>query len=263
MVYTAEAGDKLEHSGNLGGIQLLLPMSESTLQALLWDAISVGASLLVLKGLVNAVQSRHGHYRLQKPVGDQGGYQRLTKALACFQGTQHRHVFPNHRALMVRLLQYTPEEHNECVCGGQDSGCRPCWRSLYEWRNALWVCHTIGCMRPDEGHNLKLCDWWPDYDARAGYTEFASGAALNISAQKNDAGRKGAHKRFGKAADPTLDFMDQMVPFKSMLQRASGWAKAALNATIQSSAAQCAHHCGLEGNVKASVFISPGSRQLT
>ena len=36
-------------------IQLLLPMSESTLQALLWDAISVGASLSVLNGLVNAV----------------------------------------------------------------------------------------------------------------------------------------------------------------------------------------------------------------
>ena len=67
-------------------------MSESTLQGLLWDAISVGASLSVLKGLFNAVQSRHGHYRLQKPVGDWGGYQQLTKALERFQGTQHKHV---------------------------------------------------------------------------------------------------------------------------------------------------------------------------
>ena len=195
-------------------IQMLLPMSESTLQALLWDAISVGASLSVLKGVVNAVQSRHGHYRLQKPVPDQGGYQRLTKALARFQGTQHKHVFPIHRDLVVRLLQYSPEEHNGGVCGGPDSGCRPCWKSLYEWRNALCgVCHTIGCMRPDEGHNSQLCDWWPEYDARAGYAEFAGGAALNISAQKNDAGRKGAHKRFGKAADPSLDFVDQMAQF--------------------------------------------------
>ena len=56
-------------------IQLLLPMSESRLLALLWDAISVGASLQLLKDLVDAVQSRHGHYNLQKPVGDQGGYQ--------------------------------------------------------------------------------------------------------------------------------------------------------------------------------------------
>ena len=40
-----------------------------------------------------------------------------------------------------------------------------------------------------------------------------------------------------------------------MLQRASGWAKAALNAETQSSAAQCAHRCGLEGIVMASVIL--------
>ena len=49
--------------------------------------------------------------------------------------------------------------------------------------------------------------------ARAGYAEFAGGAALNISAQKSDAGRTGAHKRFGKAADPSLDLVDQMAQF--------------------------------------------------
>jgi len=69
------------------------------------------------------------------------------------------------------------------------------------------VAHTIGCMRPDEGHNGQVCDWWPEYDAQAGHIEFASGAALNISQQKNDAGRKGAHKRFGKSKDPSLDFV--------------------------------------------------------
>ena len=68
-------------------------------------------------------------------------------------------------------------------------------------------------MRPDEAHNAQLCYWWPDYDARAGYAEFVGGASLNISAQKSDAGRTGAHKRFGKAVDPSLDFVDQMAQF--------------------------------------------------
>ena len=40
-----------------------------------------------------------------------------------------------------------------------------------------------------------------------------AGAALNISQQKNDAGRKGAHKRFGKSKDPSLDFVAQMADF--------------------------------------------------
>ena len=68
-------------------------------------------------------------------------------------------------------------------------------------------------MRSDEAHNGQLCNWWPAYDARAGYAEFSGGAALIQSAQKNDAGRKGAHKRFGKAVDPSLDFVDQMAQF--------------------------------------------------
>ena len=44
----------------LNVIKALLPISESTLRALLWDAISVGSSLSVLKMLVNAVQAQHG-----------------------------------------------------------------------------------------------------------------------------------------------------------------------------------------------------------
>ena len=54
------------------------------------------------------------------------------------------------------------------------------------------------------------CDWWPDYDAQAGYPEFWGGAL----SKKNDAGRKGAHKHFGKAVDHSLDFVDQMSQFQ-------------------------------------------------
>ena len=42
----------------------------------------------------------------------------------------------------------------------------------------------------------------------AGYSEFTGRAALNISAQKNDAGRKRVHNGLGKAIDPSLDFID-------------------------------------------------------
>ena len=40
-----------------------------------------------------------------------------------------------------------------------------------------------------------------------------------------------------------------------MLPRASRWAKAALNAATQRSAAQYAHSCGLEGIIMASVIL--------
>ena len=57
--------------------------------------------------------------------------------------------------------------------------------------------------------------WWPDYDAQAGYAKVVGGAVLNISTQKNNAGSKGAHKWFGKAVDPRLDFTDQLAQFNA------------------------------------------------
>ena len=119
------------------GLKLLLPMSESTLQALFWDAISLGCSHSVLKGLVHAVQARHGHFGLPKPVHGDGQYQRLIKSLSRFNGTQHRHVFPIHRDLVVKLLQYEPLEHGGGSCEGPGRGCRDRWRYLLERRNAL------------------------------------------------------------------------------------------------------------------------------
>ena len=84
------------------------------------------------------------------------------------------------------------------------------------WRNVLCgVGHTIGCMLPDEGHNEQLCDWWPGYETREGYAEFAGGAAVNISAQKDDAGRQ----KFERAApkDATL------LRLRKELQHLPGW----------------------------------------
>ena len=63
---------------------------------------------------------------------------------------------------------------------------------------------------------------WPEYDSQAGYLEFAGGAALNISQQKNDGRRNGAHKRFGKSNDPSLDFMAQMADFHAAAGMAVG-----------------------------------------
>ena len=196
------------------GADQLLPMSVDTLYALLWDALSVGGSLSVLKGLVNAVQARHKFFELTPPVSSPGGYTRLTKALSRFQGTQRRHVFPIHRDLVVRMLLYEPPDHAGGACPGPAGKCRECWKSLVAWRNALCcVGHTIGCMRPDEGHNTQLCDWWPEYDALASYAQFVGGAVLNVI-QKNDARRHGAHKRFGKSQHPALDFVAQMREFQ-------------------------------------------------
>jgi len=72
--------------------------------------------------------------------------------------------------------------------------------------------------------------------------EFAGGAALNISQHKNDAGRKGAHKRFGKSKDPSLDFVAQMADFHA----AAGMAVSprCLKDFDRQNGAVTARHCG-------------------
>ena len=75
-----------------------------------------------------------------------------------------------------------------CVCARNYSGCR------------------------DGGSNCKRTKSTLRLVASLRYTESACGAALNISAQKKDAGRKGAHQRFGRAAesDPSLEFFRRL-----------------------------------------------------
>ena len=193
-------------------LQKILPMSDSTLEALLWDALSLGASLPVLKGLINSIKARHRRHQLVPPLAGNGDYRRVTKILSRFQGTQHRHVFPIHRDVVVALLRLPLPDHEQCA--GPASGCRPCTVFLHRWRDVLCgVVHTIGCMRPDEGARSQVCDWWKDYDVAAGYDQFVGSAALNISRQKNDAVRRGHQKRFGRSKDPELDLVDQMSQF--------------------------------------------------
>lgn len=190
----------------------ILPMNENTLEALLWDALSLGASLPVLKGLINSIKARHRCYLLEPPLAGNGAYRRMTKTLSRFQGTQHRHVFPIHRDAVVSLLRLPLPDHEQCE--GPSGGCRPCSLFLHRWRDVLCgAVHTIGCMRPDEGARSQICDWWKDYDVAAGYDQFAGSAALNISRQKNDAVRRGHQKRFGRSNDPELDLVDQMCQF--------------------------------------------------
>ena len=197
-----------------GALPNILPMSDSTLEALLWDALSLGSSLPVLKGLINSIKAHHRQYKLVPPLSGNGDYRRMTKTLSRFQGTQHRHVFPIHRDAVVSLLLLPLPDHEQGRCSGPSNGCKTCIRFVHRWRDVLCgAVHTIGCMRPDEGACGQICDWWMDYDVAAGYSEFAGSAALNIPRQKNDAVRRGHQKRFGRSEDPELDIVDQMNQF--------------------------------------------------
>ena len=194
----------------------ILPMTEDTLYAFLWDALTMGASFSTLKSLVNAIQARHNMFRLTPPVAPGGNYGRLMKALARFQGTPRKILFPISREAVVRMLRLTLPTHADC--SGPGGGCPLCTRFLFMWRDCLAaVIATVGCMRPDEGSSLSICDWWPDHDTHNGYSQFAGGAACHSIKMKNDQERKGHQRRFGRSKDPALDIVGQLAAFLAQI----------------------------------------------
>jgi hypothetical protein len=60
---------------------------------------------------------------------------------------------------------------------------------------------------------LQSCDLWFDFDARAGYSRWKGGAAINVKVRKNDQFRHGHQPRIGAASDRRLDLVRQLRAF--------------------------------------------------
>ena len=176
----------------------LLPMASETLQAMLWDFTSMGATKSTLKSIVDAVISRHRDAQLPSPLTGPRSYLRLTSCLGRLLGTQHQHKMGITRDMIVQLLRYRP-------------------RNLVEFRNKNVVCTlTIGCMRPAEGAQAQSCSLDFDADFRKGLTQYVGCSTLTTLHRKNDQERKGHWMRFGKSSDPQLDINYQLGLFMDM-----------------------------------------------
>ena len=177
----------------------ILPMDATTLQAMLWDFTSLGASNSMLKSFVDAVISRHRDARLPSPVSGHLGYRRLTQCLARVVGRPQKTKFGITRQMVVDLLR----------CPAKDT---------VSLRNHLvTVTLTIGCMRPSEGAMAQTCDLVFDSDYMLGLTQYLGCSTLTTLSRKQDQIRKGHGMRFGKSADPKLDINHQLGLLQDLL----------------------------------------------
>jgi hypothetical protein len=87
-----------------GILPTLLPMSDDTLRAFLWDCLAFEASISVLKHAVGAIKAWHCRLGMPIPANGPGDYRRLTASLARFQGVPRRLIFPIHAEAVRRLL---------------------------------------------------------------------------------------------------------------------------------------------------------------
>ena len=79
-----------------GVLPSLLPMSDESLRAFLWDCLACEASFSVLKHAVGAIKAWHCRLGLPIPANAPRDYRRLMTSLRRFQGTPRRLIFPIH-----------------------------------------------------------------------------------------------------------------------------------------------------------------------
>ena len=200
-----------------GILPTLLPMSDETLRAFLWDCLAFEASFSVLKHAVGAIKAWHSRPGLPVPANGPGDYRRLMSSLARFQGVPRRLIFPIHAEAVRRLLLLPSPPHP--ACAGVHGRCETCIQFLHRWLDCLTAAVlTLCCSRCEDGSHLQSCDLWLDFDGRAGYSRFRGGAALNVKVQKNDQFRQGHQPRMGVARDPRLDAVQQLLAIIGLLR---------------------------------------------
>jgi hypothetical protein len=105
----------------------LLPMDAATLQAMLWDFTSLGASNSMLKSIVDAIIAHHRDAQLPSPVSGHTGYRRLTQCLARVVERPQKTKFGITRQMFVDLLLCPVTDlvsfHNHLVMATLTIGC--------------------------------------------------------------------------------------------------------------------------------------------
>ena len=188
----------------------ILPMSRTTLEALIWEMLACQCTSPIINGVIDAVQARHRCFALASPIAGPRAYSRLRQSLARFQGTQSPFKSPITPALvmaMLRLQTSTPAQE----------------------RNVLAACvATVEGLRPSEGADLQACDLRFEFDLRHGPL-YRGTAATNVMKRKNDQGRKGHHPRIGRGRTPATDIVRRLRVFMASIGTApaAGCTKAA------------------------------------
>ena len=190
----------------------LLPMSDDMLRAFVWDSLAFEVTFHVLRHSVDAIKAWHHRLGLPAPADRAGDYRRLTHSLAHLHGMPRTIKFPIHARAVRRLLLLPVPAHSRC--SGPSGGCKHCIDFLHRWRDCLaGATGTVTCSRCSEVAGLQSCDLWLDFDARAGYSRWKGGAAINIKVRKNDQFRHGHQPRVGVSADSRLDLVRQLRAF--------------------------------------------------
>jgi integrase len=161
-------------------VKLLLPMSRDTLKAITQELLMVGCSTGSIRNIWSAIEDRHRRFGYAPPLGMEGDFSRMARAVGSVRGQPSRLIFPigvHHVQRLMELIGLTITQKRDmlaCVLG------------------------TVACLRVGEVENLQLCDLKWGHDA-AWHADYEGSMAIGIYKRKQDQVRKGLFPRVGSA----------------------------------------------------------------
>ena len=202
-----------------GLLSHILPMPTDILKAITWELLCMGTPRSVITAIWAAVQNRHRVAGLLPPILGFGEFSAWTRCLSSILGRPSALRFPIHRTLVATLLRLRPT-------------------SLRDNRDRLLVAlATICCLRVSEVALLQICDIWFDFHTGYGIPGFRGTVAVHIGRRKNDVERKGHHPAIGRAIDPALDLVCQLLAWFHL----NGLAVSPVCTKQSQTAARCPH----------------------
>lgn len=175
-----------------GETESILPMSQTTLKAITQELMMIGCATGTIRNVWSAIEDRHRRFGYALPLGMQGDFTRMSKAVASVQGQPSRLIFPvgtHHVRALLELAGLTDTQTRDML---------------------MCVLGTVCCLRVSEVSQLQMCDLMWSHDA-AWHPQYNNTLAVRVYKRKQDQARKGLYPRVGEGVAVRLrSFAERM-----------------------------------------------------
>ena len=163
----------------------ILPMTQTTLKAITQELMMIGCATGTIRNVWSAIEDRHRRFGYPLPLGMQGDFTRIGRAVASVQGQPSRLIFPvgtHHVKAMLEMAGLTDSQTRDIL---------------------MCVLGTVACLRVSEVAQLQVCDLRWSHDA-AWHPRYNNTLAVGVYKRKQDQIRKGLFPRVGEAVTQRL-----------------------------------------------------------
>ena len=118
----------------------ILPMTQTTLKAITQELMMIGCATGTIRNVWSAIEDRHRRYGYPLPLGMQGDFSRMSRAVASVQGQPSRLIFfigTHHVKDMLELAGLTESQTRDML---------------------MYVLGTVACFRVGEVDQLQVYD---------------------------------------------------------------------------------------------------------